>query len=85
MATLQRLSNAWPDRPLRDVYITRLAPESRAVNGRFLPSVKSVEGHVVVRVEPDDRYRIFVTDSRDERDAVVMASALKTAKLARAI
>jgi hypothetical protein len=39
----------------------------------------------VVRVEPDDRYRIFVTDSRDERDAVVMASALKTAKLARAI
>lgn len=84
MATLQRLLNAWPDRALRDVYITRLAPESRAVNGRFLPSVKSVEGHVVVRVDPDGRYRIFVTDSRDEKDTVVMASALKTAKLARA-
>lgn len=82
MATLQRLLNAWPGRTTRDVYITRLSPESRMVDSRFLPAVKSVEGHVVVRVNPDGRYRIFVTDSRDEKDTVVVASPSRAAKLA---
>lgn len=83
MAPLQRLLNDWPGRALRDVYITRLAPESRAVNARFLPRVRSTEGHVVVRATPDGRYRIFVTDSRDEQDTVMSVSPFKTAKLAR--
>ncbi len=29
-----------------------------------------------------DAYRIFVTDSHDEKDAVILAGPLKTAKLA---
>lgn len=83
-ATLQRMLNAWPGRAIRDVYITRLTPASRAVNKLFLPKVKSTEGHVVVRVNRGGAYRIFVTDSRDENDTIVMASASRTAKLARA-
>lgn len=82
MATLQRLLNDWRGRPTTDVYITRLSPESRAVNSRFLPKVRSTEGHVVVRVRPDDTFRIFVTDSRDEKDTITFASAPYRAKRA---
>lgn len=84
MATLQRLLNDWPGRPRHEVYVTRLAPESRAVNGRFLPGVRSTEGHVVVRVSPDGRYSVFVTDSRDEKDTVTFASAQRPSKLTQA-
>lgn len=80
MAVLQRLLNDRPGRAMRNVYVTRLAPESRAVNQRFLPGVKSVEGHVVVRVDATGRYRIFVTDSRDEEDRVVLASPPRAAR-----
>jgi hypothetical protein len=81
MAPLQRMLNAWPGRPLHDVFITRVDPVSRAVNGRFLPNVKSTEGHVVVRVGADGRYRIYVTDSRDERDIITFAGELRSPKL----
>lgn len=64
----------------RDVCITRLAPESRAVDARFVPAVKSTQGHVVVRVQTDGRYRIFVTDSRDENDKIMFASSVRLAK-----
>lgn len=70
MAPLQRMLDAWSGRTTRDLFITRLDPASRAVNERFLPQVRSTEGHVVVRISPDGRYRIFVTDSRDEADRV---------------
>lgn len=83
METMQRLLNAWRGRQTRDVYVTRLMPESRAVNGRFLSALRSSEGHVVVRVNTEGRYRIFVTDSRDDSDRVVLAGVLKTPKLAR--
>lgn len=83
METMQRLLNAWPGRQTRDVYVTRLVPESRSVNNRFLSALQSSEGHVVVRVSADGRYRIFVTDSRDESDRIVLAGALKTPKLIR--
>jgi len=82
-ATLQRMLNAWPGQALRDVYITRLTPESRAVNRFFLPKVKSVDGHVVVRVKPDGTYRIFVTDSRDELDTITFSGEQKTSRLLR--
>jgi hypothetical protein len=83
MPVIQRVLDAWPGRKVRDVYVTRLTPESKAVNDRFVPALRSSEGHVVVRVYPDGRYRIFVTDSRDEGDRVVLASALTVPKLAR--
>ena len=79
MATLQRLSNAWTGRALRDVYITRLTAENRMTNARFLPDVKSAEGHVVVRVQPDGHYRVLVTDSRDEADSILHVGEVKVA------
>lgn len=84
METMQRLLNAWPGRQTRDVYVTRLVPESATVNGRFLSALRSSEGHIVVRVGADGCYRIFVMDSRDESDRVVLTGALKTPKLAPA-
>lgn len=74
MQPLQRMLDDWRGRPNRDVYITRLSDESRAVNGRFLPKVRSTEGHVVVRVTADGLFRIYVTDSRDESDTIIFAS-----------
>jgi len=84
MAPLQRMLNAWKGRSPRDVFITRLDPASRAVNERFLPLVKSSEGHVVVRVGADGQYRIFVTDSRDEKDTITFAGELRRSKLLKA-
>lgn len=81
MGQLQRLLNAWPDRALNDVFITRLDPISRAVNARFLPQVKSTAGHVIVRVDPDGCYRTYVTDSCDERDVVTFSGERKFSKL----
>jgi hypothetical protein len=72
-ASLQRMLDAWKGRPLRDVFITRLDPASKAVNARFLGQVRSTQGHVVVRVAPDGSHRIFVTDSIDEGDRVTYA------------
>ncbi|KAF2010180.1 hypothetical protein BU24DRAFT_473357 [Aaosphaeria arxii CBS 175.79] len=80
MDGLQRMLNAWPGREGRDVFITRLDPASEAVNARFLKSARSVEGNVVVRVGEDGRYRVFVTDSRDEEDRVTFVGDVRTAK-----
>lgn len=80
MASLQRMLNGWRGRTPRDVFITRLDPASRSVNARFLPQVRSCEGHVVVRVSPDGTYRMFVTDSRDEQDRLTFRGEAKAAK-----
>jgi beta-lactamase superfamily II metal-dependent hydrolase len=81
MATLQRMEGAWAsDSVLRDVFITRLVAESRAVNARFLPGLRSTEGHVVVRVRSDGAYRVFVTDSRTEEDWITHAGAWRRSK-----
>lgn len=80
MATLQRMLNAWRGREGRDVFITRLDPAAREVNGRFMSQVKSTEGHVVMRVTPDGRYRTFVTDSRDESDRIIIATDTRLAR-----
>ena len=68
-------------RSLRDVFITRLDPASRAVNERFLPGVKSTEGNVIIRVGGDGRYRIYVTDSKDERDNITFVGEPHSPKL----
>lgn len=84
MGSLQRMLDAWRGRTTRDVFITRLDPVSLAVNGRFLPHVKSTEGHVIVRVSPDGRYRIYATDSRDENDTITFAGETRRSRLQRA-
>lgn len=80
MPSLQRMLNAWKGRRTRDVFITRLDPASRAVNGRFLSQVRSVEGHVVIRVDQGGKYRIYVTDSRDEQDRITFAGEVRSSR-----
>ncbi len=63
-AQLQRLLGAWTDKTTTDVFLTESLSANAALNARFLPKVKSLRGHVVVRVEPTgERYRVFVLDS----------------------
>ncbi|KAL7918479.1 beta-lactamase-like protein [Trichoderma austrokoningii] len=71
MAQLQRMLGAWPGVRRSNVFATRMLPESRIINGRFVDDMCSRQGHVVVRVEPGgESYRIFVLDSDDEEDCV---------------
>lgn len=79
-ASLQRLLNAWRGRITKDVFVTRLDAASEAVNGRFLSQLKSRQGNVVVRVHADGSYRVFVTDSRDERDVLTYVGPLRRAR-----
>lgn len=81
MAVLQRLLDAWPGRALRNVYATRLSKESRVINARFVPDLRWVGGHVIVRVEPGGHaYRVIVTDSASEDDNVLFVSEHQAAR-----
>ncbi|MEC4590175.1 MBL fold metallo-hydrolase [Nitrospirillum amazonense] len=74
MAQMERLTNAWPGAKPRDVFATELLPAAAQVNERFLPALRSRQGHVVVRVTPGgDSYRIFVLDPTREEGGVTLA------------
>jgi glyoxylase-like metal-dependent hydrolase (beta-lactamase superfamily II) len=45
------------------VYATNMTETSRLLNARFVPRMKSVEGHVVVRVRPGGEFEVGVTDA----------------------
>ena len=63
-AQLQRLLGAWADKTQADVFLTENLAANHALNARFLSKVRSLQGHVVIRVEPGgDRYQVFVLDS----------------------
>lgn len=65
---MQRMLRAWPGEERRDVFALDLLPDNRRLNRRFVDQLRSTQGHVVVRVQPDGRaYEIFVLDSsRDD-------------------
>ncbi|TWB36519.1 ComEC/Rec2 family competence protein [Nitrospirillum pindoramense] len=74
MAQMERLTNAWPGAKPRDVFATELLPAAAQINERFLPALRSRQGHVVVRVAPGgDSYRIFVLDSTREEGGITLA------------
>ncbi|MEA1648912.1 MBL fold metallo-hydrolase [Nitrospirillum sp. BR 11164] len=74
MAQMERLTNAWPGASPRDVFATELLPAAAQVNERFLPALRSRQGHVVVRVAPGGgSYRIFVLDSTREEGGITLA------------
>ncbi|UDF05429.1 ComEC/Rec2 family competence protein [Asticcacaulis sp. AND118] len=63
-AQLQRMLGAWEGRTTADVFATDLLQANRDLNGRFVPQMKSTQGHVVIRVAADGAsYRVFVLDS----------------------
>ena len=70
-AQLQRLLGAWSKGTTADVFVLENVAANRALNARFLPLVKSLRGHVVIRVEAGGaRYRVFVLDSTTDRAPV---------------
>jgi beta-lactamase superfamily II metal-dependent hydrolase len=59
----------------RDVFATDVMAANRLVNNQFLSQLKSLEGHVVVRVAPGGgEYRVIVLDNADDFDRVKMVS-----------
>jgi beta-lactamase superfamily II metal-dependent hydrolase len=74
MLQLERMlsERLYPGR--RDVYATNVMHSNFLANRRLMEKLRSVEGHVVVRVEAGgEAFRIIVTGDGDERDIVVYA------------
>jgi hypothetical protein len=71
-AQLERMLGQWPGEKGRDVFALETLQQNRAFNSRFVRSLKSLQGHVVVRVAPDgNSYRVFVLNSGNENDEVI--------------
>ncbi|USQ95187.1 ComEC/Rec2 family competence protein [Caulobacter sp. RL271] len=59
----------------RDVFATGLSPANEMAHKWLTDRLASREGHVVVRVAPGGgRYRVVVTDNRDENERVMSTS-----------
>jgi hypothetical protein len=68
---LERMLNRSLYPGLRDIYATNLTEVSKLLNARLLPAMKSVEGHIVVRVRPGgDDFTVMVLENNDESDTV---------------
>lgn len=73
-AQTERLVKAWPGSKVTDVFSTEMLPANRLFNARWTHQMRSMLGHVVVRVAPSgSEYRIFVVDSRQENGPVLKA------------
>jgi Metallo-beta-lactamase superfamily len=60
----------------RELYATTVMPANRAVNNQFLSQLKSMNGHIVVRVAPGgSEFRVFVCDNADDSNRITFASA----------
>ena len=59
----------------RDVFATCTMEENRVFNNQFNSKMKSLDGHVVVRVAPGgETFEIVVTDNSDDSDRVKLVS-----------
>lgn len=55
----------------RDVFAMNVMAANRAVNNQFISKLKSVEGHIVVRVAPGGgEFQVIVCDNADDSDRV---------------
>jgi beta-lactamase superfamily II metal-dependent hydrolase len=58
----------------RDVYATGMMQANQIVNNQYIPSLKSLEGHVIVRVAPGGaEFRVIILDNSDDSDRVKAA------------
>ena len=72
-AQIERLIGAWPGERPRDVFATEMLPANRQINARWVPQMRSLQGHVIVRVAPNgEHYRIFVMDNTTEHGPVTL-------------
>lgn len=59
----------------RDVFATCTTEANKVYNGQFNSKMKSMDGHVVVRVAPGgETFQIVVTDNGDDTDRVKLVS-----------
>jgi beta-lactamase superfamily II metal-dependent hydrolase len=59
----------------RDVFATCTMEENKVFNGQFNSKMKSLDGHVVVRVAPGgETFQIVVTDNSDDSDRVKLVT-----------
>jgi hypothetical protein len=59
----------------REIYATSVMTENHLANKRLTSQMRSRDGHVVVRVQPDGAaYTIYVTDNGDENDTIKLES-----------
>jgi hypothetical protein len=54
----------------RAVFATNVMPANRSVNHQFISQLESLEGHVVVRVEPGGEFRVIICDNTDDSGRV---------------
>jgi hypothetical protein len=55
----------------RDVFATNIMPANRSVNHQFISQLKSLNGHIVVRVEPGgSEFRVIICDNADDSGRV---------------
>jgi hypothetical protein len=55
----------------RDVYATDVMPANQIVNNQFISKLKSLDGHVVVRVAPSaGEFWVIICDNADDSDRV---------------
>ncbi len=72
-AQIERLIGAWPGEKPRDVFATETLPANRLFNSRWLPQIRSTQGHVIIRVAPGGgSYRIFVSNSTQENGPLTL-------------
>ncbi len=58
----------------RDLFATAFSGAARTVYADWIDKLKSLEGHIVVRVSTGgDRYRVFVVDNKTENGAILSA------------
>jgi beta-lactamase superfamily II metal-dependent hydrolase len=58
----------------RDIFATHIMEETRIVIGSSMDKLKSQQGHIVIRVDPDgENFNIFILDDADENFTVKVA------------
>jgi len=60
----------------REIYATAVMKENQLANQRLTSQMRSRDGHIVVRVQPDGAaYTVYVTDNSDEEDTIKLISS----------
>ena len=68
---LQRMLSQRLYKGERDIFATNVMAANKLVNNQFISKLKSLEGHVVVRVAPGGgEFRVIVCDNADDSDRV---------------
>lgn len=75
MLQLERMQSQRLYKGPRDIFATNIMRETYLTQKRLMRNLKSIEGHVIIRVYPGGKeYQVFVTDNKDENDTIVWMS-----------